>query len=452
MDERAAGLVAGNPGHADNPRHDGKSRRYLMLMGPSSPLWRELALALEADGAKVVKVCFSLGDWLYWRRKAVHFRGWLSRWPAFLDRLIAKEGITDILYYADRNPYHVAAGELARARGLVAIAFENGYLRPDWITVERGGMGVYSHFPNDPAAIRAAAASLPEPDMTPRYRHGFWTEMVHEETYQLRTYSWRVFYPFYRSGKYYDPLFELLVSLPKLAGGRAREAKAVQVVQRLCEGAAPFFVVALQLQGDYQIRANSPFTHIGEMIERVIASFARKAAPEARLVFKQHPHDNGWENWPKRIAANAARHGVADRVDFIDGGNLNSLFEKARGCVIINSTVGLAALQAGCPTKVLGIAIYDLAGMTHQGDLDGFWQAPQPVDASLVAAFIRLLAATIQIRGSFYDPAGRQAAIAEAVARLREGRVNEPGAYIDPPPRYAQARALGVPLETTSGV
>ncbi|MFX8331587.1 hypothetical protein ABTL50_19330, partial [Acinetobacter baumannii] len=85
---------------------------------------------------------------------------------------------------------------------------------------------------------------------------------------------------------------------------------AKAVVEELASGNLPYYVVALQLQSDKQIHANSPFAHLGEMIETVIASFSAEAPLNAVLVFKEHPHDNGVENWPRVIAEAAARHGV----------------------------------------------------------------------------------------------------------------------------------------------
>jgi capsular polysaccharide export protein len=408
----------------------------LFLMGPSSSFWRELSTAFEAEGRRVIKVCFSLGDWLYWRKRgACHFRGRLSRWPDYLERLIEAEGITDILLYGDRQPYHLAAGKIADELGIRVIAIENGYLRPDWLTVERGGMGTYSHFPNDPNTIRKLASGLPDPDLTIAYRHGFWTEMFHEGAYQMVTYFWRVLYPFYRSGKYYDPLLELLAGIPKLYRIQPSERDATRIIEEHVTSGAPFYVTALQLQGDYQIRAHSPYDHIRDMIRDVIASFARNAPPEARLVFKQHPHDSGWENWSRHVRTHAEERGIGARVAFIDGGDLGKLLKHSRGCVMINSTVGLFSLRLGCPTKILGVAIYDMPGLTHQGSLDDFWRAPEAVDSELAADFVKVLAATIQVKGSFYDPAGRAAAIQAIVARVLSGKVNEPGAFVDPPPR-----------------
>ncbi|MDJ0932160.1 hypothetical protein [Breoghania sp.] len=47
--------------------------------------------------------------------------------------------------------------------GINVSAVEFGYLRPDWITLERNGMSAYSHFPNDPDVIRDLGKGLVEP-------------------------------------------------------------------------------------------------------------------------------------------------------------------------------------------------------------------------------------------------------------------------------------------------
>jgi len=211
-------------------------------------------------------------------------------------------------------------------------------------------------------------------------------------------------------------------------------------------GGSAYWLCALQLQSDYQIRQNSHFGHISEMIEEVVASFAAHAPADGRLIFKQHPLDNGLNRWPRVVDAAAQRHGCADRVTLIDGGDLGRLLEGARGSVLVNSTVGLHAIRVRCPTKVLGIAVFDIAGLTHQAPLDTFWTRPEPVDAALATDFVRALAGTIQVKGSFYHPAGQRAAQVEIVRRVASRTVNEPGAFVDPPPRLARAIRTGVPV------
>src|SRR5262249_24756120 len=223
-----------------------------------------------------------------------------------------------------------------------------------------------------------------------------------------------------------------------------READAV--VADLVSHAEPFHLVALQTQSDYQIRDNSPYRHISEMIDEVVSSFAKHAPSSDRLVFKLHPHDNGIVPWPRNIVRIAVERGVGHRVMSIDGGNLDALLKSARGVIAINSTVGLRAIRMSCPVKALGAAIYVMAGLTHQGPLATFWSAPEPVDQNLASAFVRALAGSIQVKGSFYNRACRKAAIDEIVTRIENDRVNEPDAFKSSPPRLKRTPELKIAI------
>jgi capsular polysaccharide export protein len=95
---------------------------------------------------------------------------------------------------------------------------------------------------------------------------------------------------------------------------------------------------------------------------------------------------------------------------------------------------------------VLGVAVFDIPGLSFQGPLDEFWNAPTAPDAALRDAFARVLIAATQVKGNFYHPEGRAVAVREAANRLIDQRVNEPGAFVDPPPRLERARTLGIPV------
>jgi capsular polysaccharide export protein len=88
------------------------------------------------------------------------------------------------------------------------------------------------------------------------------------------------------------------------------------------------------------------------------------------------------------------------------------------GVVCVNSTAGLAAIEFGTPTITLGRAIYDMPGLTHQGDLDGFWTAPQVPDAELYLAFRHVVIAETQINGAYATAKGRHLAVPEIARRL----------------------------------
>ncbi|SDW83563.1 capsular polysaccharide export protein [Albimonas donghaensis] len=415
-------------------------RRALFLQGPPTVFWTELAAEFEAQGHATLRVNLSTADRLMWRRPgAADYRGTLSGWRAWIAAHLERERITDVLYYADRLPYHVIAAEEADRLGIPCHAVEFGYLRPDWLTLERRGMGAFSHFPDDPDAIRAIAAAAraqeTDAELETRHGHSFVREARDELLFNLANALFCWPYPFYQMDKRYHALTDYVGWIPKLLRVGARDRHAEKVEARYLSGEAPFHLVALQVESDYQLRDNAPYDSLREAIDQIVASFARHAGPAQRLLFKLHPLDNGLENWPRAVARAAAAHGLGDRVDHIDGGALDALIAQAEGVVSVNSTVGLHAIRALRPTLALGAAVYDMPGLTHQGPLARFWTAPEPVDPQLAEDFALALAASAQVKGSFYEPTGRARAKAEIVARVAEGRVNALGAFVPVPPR-----------------
>ncbi len=425
-----------------------KERAILLLQGPPSAFWHELGDAFRASGASVYHINFSMSDWVYWRRPgAVNYRGRLSRWPQFLENFIRRHGITDILYYADRVPYHAMALEVSKRMDISAFTMEFGYLRPDWLTLERGGMGALSHFPSDPAVIQQIARRAgPYRKSEARYSHPFAQEAVNEVFYNLTAALIPYFFPFYRSDKYYHPLVDYLGWLPRALRKQRNEPRRLLRVRELRSKRLPYWLLALQIQSDYQLRANSNYKHQADMIDEVLGSFAENAGRDEYLIVKLHPLDNGIERWEKVVEELAVKHKLEGRVVAVSDCNLRGVIRRSRGVITINSTVGLHSLRDGVPVKVLGTAIYDVVGLTHQGTLGSFWKLPQPVDKALCDDLVSAMAATIQVHGSFYNAAGRKAACEEISARILRGGVNSLGSFIDPPPRLCGALRSGVPV------
>lgn len=422
-----------------------QARTFLFLQGAPSLFGRDLSIELERLGHRTLRINLCLGDRLVWpRRGAFNYRGRLEDWRAYLSAFVAREGVTDILYYADRLPYHVIAGEVARDARINAIAYEFGYLRPDWITLEHGGMSAYSHFPADPAAIRARAAGLPEPDFTPKYPFPHGLEAAYEVVYNIATYFDLVFHPHYVADRIHNPVLEYVSHLPRIALTRRNNRRSQAVLQRLLDDGTDYYLFPLQIDSDYQLRANTPFRNQKQAVAMTMRSFAEHAPEGSVLLFKQHPLDNALTHWKTRIRRMARTWGVSDRVRFIRAGDLKAQLQSARGAVVINSTVGIHALRYGRPLQVLGVALYDIEGLTHQDGLDSFWTEAAPPDPGLCEDFMRLLAAATQVRGNFYSRAGRKAGARAAAARLSDGRVNQPGGYEPVPPRLAEARRRGV--------
>src|SRR5687768_5897860 len=144
----------------------GTKRSFLFLQGLATPFFVRLAREIATRGHSVHRINLCGGDRLYWPRfGAVDFRGRFSDWRDFLGSYLQDAGITDIILFGDCRPYHRVAMDIARSRDIAVHVLEEGYFRPDWITLERGGTNAFSSLPRDPKSVLAEVAEDRSPDM-----------------------------------------------------------------------------------------------------------------------------------------------------------------------------------------------------------------------------------------------------------------------------------------------
>lgn len=381
--------------------------------------FERLGQRLADRGHAVHRVNFNAGDRAFWRLPgAVDFGGRPEEWPEFLDRLVVDNRISDVILFGDCRPLHRAAIRVAESRLLRIHVVEEGYLRPDWITFEEGGVNGHSVLPRDPSWYRERARSLPAWREPPAAPGSFRRRAVEDVVYNMASMAgmWR--FPHYATHRPYYQLIEYAGWLRRLALKRRAERRAAAAVEALLAGSDPLFLFPLQLDCDYQVRVHSPFRAMHLAIEHVLASFARHAPATSRLIVKLHPLDSGLVDWAAITGYLAVELGIADRLVILDGGDLGNLLARKPAVVTVNSTVGTLALGCGLPVIALGKAVYDIAGLTFQGELDDFWKAPPLPDPDLFDAFRRVLAARCLIPGSFFNETGLTIAVDAAVDRL----------------------------------
>lgn len=398
------------------------ARSFLFLQGLATRFFERLGRALAERGHAVYRVNFNGGDRAFWRLPgAVDFCGREHEWPEFLDRLVVDKAISDIILFGDCRPLHRAAIRVAEARSLRIQVVEEGYLRPDWITFEEGGVNGHSELPRDPGSYRELARSLPVWHDPPAVPGSFRRRAIEDVLYTAASMAgaWR--FPHYATHRPYHQLIEYAGWLRRLALKRRAERHAAAAIEGLAGGPDPLFLFPLQLDCDYQVRVHSPFRAMHLAIEHVLASFARHAPAAARLIVKLHPLDSGLVDWAAITGHLAVELEIVDRLIILDGGDLGKLLARNPAVVTVNSTVGALALACGVPVIALGKAVYDIAGLTFQGDLDDFWSAPTAPDADLFDAFRRVLANRCLIPGSFFNKAGLRLAADAAVKRLEAG-------------------------------
>ncbi|MBN1607764.1 MAG: capsular biosynthesis protein [Polyangiaceae bacterium] len=379
-----------------------RGRHLLLLQGPNGPFFKNVARHLNDAGARVSKVNFNPGDALFYGGPEVtYFRGDLESWPDYFARLVEERGIDAVMVFGDCRVYHRLAIARAHALGIDVFVFEEGYLRPDFVTLERDGVNGHSKIPKDAAFYREL-----QPRETPpprRTRHVFLRAAWFSGLYALANslFGWR--YPHYRHHRDLNALRQ--ARLWGLSGLR-RIKNAVRdrgLDTKLLAGTmTPYFLVPLQVHLDSQI-GHSRFRSVAEFIEIVVASFAKHAPADATLILKHHPFDRPYREYTRLISDLARRHSLGSRLVYADVINLPAALRHARGTVVINSTVGLSSLYHGTPVKCLGTPVYDFEGLTYQGSLDDFWNDPGTVDAPLTKRFTWWLRVTNQLNGNVWS-------------------------------------------------
>jgi len=163
------------------------ARRFLFLQGPHGPWFHRLARHLRTAGAEVWRVGFNLGDRMFWPGAGyIGFKESQDHWPDRCAALFDQHHITDLVVYGDTRPVHAKAVQLAKARGITVHVFEEGYLRPYWVTYERGGSNGHSRLMDLSVAEMRAALLQVDPDLpTPpatwgdMREHMFWGALYH---------------------------------------------------------------------------------------------------------------------------------------------------------------------------------------------------------------------------------------------------------------------------------
>lgn len=391
-----------------------------MLGGPFGPFFRQLAGTLGERGATIYRVNLHAADAVNWGlRRSDRFNGPHADWQRWISRYMTENAITDLAVYGDCQFYNRAALEAARWLGIERHVFESGYFRPDWITYEKNGVNDYSDLPRNAAALRreaeAAEGHMPHIEkigiITPYHVMHAFADWIFDSL------GWFAFSR-YRWPYMHGPIRQALCSVRRAIRLKITKRRQNREIEEIRSDERPYFLALMQREGDSQILFHSSFASVSGFCEAVMQNFANNAPANARLVFKNHPLDPGIVNYEQRIADVARALNMEGRVSFIDGGNLAELAKEARGVVTINSTAGISTVQFGVPTITLGRGIYSMEGLTHQGELSGFWRNPLKPDAELFRVFHRVVLSRTQINGNYYSPRGRRIALEVCADRL----------------------------------
>lgn len=397
-------------------------KTHLFLQGPHGPFFRKLGSALREQGDKVIRVNACGGDvWDWPRGNTRSFHKKNVFWGAWIAELMDREEVTDLHVFGDWRPLHREAVLLARLRGLRVWAYEEGYLRPDYITMESGGVNGLSSLPKTREALAALAAKCPKPPVPKKLGN----PQVFKTWMAIGHYAGAIFmWPFFRHFQTHRPQsasHEVWGWFLRVLSRSRRKKRSAKELKAAYRSRAPYFLFPLQLDSDSQVRRYSPYSGMKEAIACVLTSFASAAPENTHIIIRNHPLDNGLIDYATFIDSFAKACGIRERVHFVEGAKANRMMDKSIGVVVLNSTIGITALRLGKPVYCVGTAIYAMEGLainSEQMPLDDFWQQKRAPQRDALADFERVLKTHALINGNFYTPEGIDTAIDGILRRL----------------------------------
>jgi capsular polysaccharide export protein len=394
------------------------ARRFLFLQGPHGPWFYQLGKMLRATGADVWRVGFNLGDRVFWPGPGyIAFDSDPALWPETCAGLMTRHAITDVVLYGDTRPIHAQAVALARDRGITVHVFEEGYLRPYWVTYERGGSNGHSRLmdltvPQMQASLAKIDLDLPEAPATwgDMRQHMFWGALYHGFV-ALGGRAYRSF----RSHRALTVGQEFRLYLNRFLLMPLHRLERRLATFRIRQGGFPYHLAILQLEHDASFRDHSPFSSMTDFLQVVIEGFAKGAPTHHHLVFKAHPLEDGRAPILPTIRRLARQHGLRHRVHFVRGGKLAQLLNDARSAVTVNSTAGQQALWRGLPLRTFGDAVYAKPEFVSAQPLADFFAAPARPDTRAYRDYRHFLLETSQVVGGFYSLRGRRRLLRQVV-------------------------------------
>lgn len=370
------------------------------------PFFKKLDNHLRAAGAQTFRICFNGGDRFFANPdNRFDYQGKTRAWKPFVRDFCSEKNIEAIILYGDSRFYHRVAMDVAAQSGIQVFVFEEGYVRPNFITLEENGVNAQSAVSRDkdfysqlePRPVPQAA------QQTLRYSYYRWAFFT--IVYFLCMQWWRHRYPFNQHHRNTNIALEIAYGIRNGLRKMYFALTEKPFLTAIASGMSKrYFLAVLQVQYDFQISRHSRFASMEDFIRTVMVSFYKHAPCHAYLVFKHHPMDRGRPLFYGYIRRLAKRMGVSKRVVVVHDVHLPTCLKNAKGTITINSTVGIASLFHGTPTIVLGDALYDIDGLTCKGlSLDHFWSNQKAPNRRLFQQFRGYLIEKTQLYGSFYN-------------------------------------------------
>lgn len=384
------------------------SKRILLLQGPIGSFFHHLSVWLTKNGCTVFKLNFNGGDSFFYSDlpNIYNYRDSLDNFALFLDKYVHQHQIQAIVCFGDTRPYHRIAFQYCQKHPNTTFwAFEEGYFRPEYITLEKDGVNDFSPLPRNADFFQNIAGNLPNPPEPKKVALGFRAMAKCSIPYYFYTHSKREEFPYYQHHRRLEPTYYIKLWLKsglKRLYYYFKDRYFAKKIEKGCYD--PFFVVPLQVYDDSQVKYHCDYSSVEDFLVEVLTSFIQFAPKQSKLIIKHHPMDRGFINYKHIIQKFKNQNSeLNQRIFYVHDVPMPILLRRSIGMVTLNSTSGISALLHQVPVITLGRANYNMPKLTYQGNLDSFWHNATPPDFEVFSAYRKYHLYKTHINGSYYS-------------------------------------------------
>ena len=168
----------------------------------------------------------------------------------------------------------------------------------------------------------------------------------------------------------------------------------------------PYVFVPFQVHDDTQVIIHSPYLRDMEELTKWVAQAVRQhnetSREKLRIIIKEHPSDSGRTNYSLLKA-------TYPEITFLKAYSTETLIEKAKVVITINSSVGIEALLKHKKVITLGNAAYSIDGIVMRASSTdelalGLDALEAAVDEDLINHFLYYIRYIYSVQGSWRNP------------------------------------------------
>lgn len=310
--------------------------------------------------------------------------------------------ITTIFLLGDERNIHKDIIKWCNIHNIKVFVFEEGYFRPNYITLEEIGVNANSILFNNIDFNNIDLVEEKKVYLTPKKISNRYNTMAkYAITYFVLLNIGKFKFKKYKHHRSTSLIYETISGIRNFYRKHTKsitEQKFLQIITNDISGNFIFF--PLQVKDDFQIKTHSPFNNTYESIEHVLKLY-KEFKCEEYLVIKHHLMDRGKMDYSLFIKDKILELNInSSKVIYFFDVHLPTCLEHCKKCITVNSTVGLMSLNLNKPTLTLGQCNYDIINITE--NKKDFFNNDFKLDLKKFKKFKLYLINHTQINGSFY--------------------------------------------------